>query len=101
MGEASHGRTHWDFCFMRVYVIVLKDSYETFVKIGAAKNLTQRFRYFKSMGYKVVIKKIYKTKTFREALNLERSLHKNNRFYRHIPIQQFSGYTECFTNVLL
>jgi len=85
----EHGKT-WG----TLYVVRLKNNYESFIKVGiTTTSLDRRFRDV-PYGYEVLAtEKVYSVK---KLYLLEQHLHRRLVRYRYTPKQYFSGYTECY-----
>jgi hypothetical protein len=84
-----------------VYVIVLENSQEKFVKIGISYDLAKRYSNYRLAGYNVL--EII-TESFPDKLSAEYResiLHEKYSSFKYIPKRKFIGYSECFSYELL
>jgi hypothetical protein len=78
-----------------VYLIKFKSDIEEFVKIGITKN-NVRNRYRGYSNYKIT--RIAKIEDFAGAVwDMEKLIHKEFKSYKYTPVNDFGGYTECFS----
>jgi len=84
-----------------LYLIEVSDVYEKFFKVGiTCSTMKLRIKEFIKKGY--IVKIIIEQKMIlREAFNLEQNILKNNKNISYVPYRQFSGYTECFSEIPL
>ena len=93
-GEKSKG-----FEGYSVYILKCTSEKETFYKIGKTfQNINKRFKYSREMPYEwVLLYQVYgSAKTISD---LERLLHTENKTNAYIPIIEFPGNTECFSEL--
>ncbi len=84
----------------KLYILRCFNENEEFFKIGITMNSVKK-RYSKSSSMPYTYEIIYEEKrSAAEIYDLEKILLKENKKYKHIPKNNFKGYTECFTNKL-
>jgi len=95
----KQGRKSKNFESFKLYIIKCWNDKETFFKVGKTfKPISKRFRSIRVMPYKFEI--VYEE--IGEALyisKLEKKYQKELKKYKYIPLKQFDGCKECFTNI--
>lgn len=84
-----------------VYMIILYNDEEHFIKIGLSDNPNNRFFNFKADGFNIEIINIFYFKNRPDAIIKEREFHSIYKKYLYNPKTKFEGYTECFSMDLL
>lgn len=80
-----------------VYLIILCNEDEMFLKIGIAKNCKNRYKDYKKYGYYVLVVEEMKCESRDEARMFEILFHMFRRGFEYEPKIKFEGHTECFT----
>jgi len=106
----SHGykKSSWvNYCerynkiYAYVYIILMYDNNEKFVKIGLTSiSIAERFNCSSKMPYNYTLIKEIKCNSI-EAFDLEKEYHKQFSNFKYTPRIHFKGYKECFNvNIL-
>ncbi len=97
-------RTRWvEYCTLNnlesfLYILFLSNGGESFYKVGITTNVTKRLGKINSEGYVPNVLSIFKG-DHSTIFTLEKKLHKKFKKNTYVPIVQFGGYTECFSNI--
>lgn len=90
------GNKSKNFDSFKVYIIKCWNENEEFYKIG--KTFTKLKNRFKEIPYKVDIIKVFNGDGLEVSI-LERELQKNNKNFKYLPLINFGGKYECFTEI--
>lgn len=90
------GNISKNFESFKVYIVKLENKNEIFYKIGKTyKKIEKRF---KEIPYKVTILKVFKGDGLEMSI-LERNLQKQNIEFKYLPLLDFGGKYECFSQI--
>lgn len=95
---AEINKEEWQNKSAIVYIVHCENATEKFYKIGITTS-SVRMRFAMGMPYKIEERQITRCSLY-DAILLEQELHQKAVQYKYIPEIKFSGYTECFTDVV-
>lgn len=93
----SQAESSSSFDSYKIYIILVKDDNEEFIKIGRTFNTVEkRFSEVGSLPYSYEVLKVIVDNPYR-IFKLESKLKRKFKEYKYIPIKYFTGKHECFT----
>lgn len=96
----EHGEVSEYFTGYKLYVVKIYDSEESFIKIG--KTFVDISRRFNDIAQYYHYKVLHTIEADADTIcKLERKYQRMNKEYKYTPKVQFSGYTECFSKVII
>lgn len=79
-----------------LYVVTMSNEEETFIKVGLAKNFSDRMYHFsRETDYQVILKYYLTNLPANELFKIEQDILHRSGFKRHKPSADFRGKTEC------
>jgi hypothetical protein len=98
--KSGFSRTGWsNMCNGRtsyIYIIQLKNQYESFIKIGITITPKGRYKQFKQKGFTVKQLDIIANDNPDNTFNGERDLGRKLKQHKYMPVTKFEGCHECF-----